>query len=171
MAVLMPITSPFMLSSGPPECLDEVVVLALSDDAVLGAHDPGGDGVTQTEGVADGDHPLARTHMLGIAQRQCEERLVRLDLDQRDVGVGVTADDGGLELGAVLEGHLDAVDRFDHVVVGHDVAVGRDHEAGPQALALVLALAAVAVLPEQVLEGAAREEVLELRSGRPAHRP
>src|SRR5690606_27381993 len=42
----------------------------------------------------------------------------------------VAADDAGGELAAVLEDDVDPVGSLDHVVVGHDVAVLADEEAG-----------------------------------------
>ena len=56
---------------------------------------------------------------------------------------------------SVREGDLDAVHVFDDVVVGHDVAVLGDHEAGAEARHLVLALL------EALLGRHAEEELLE----------
>ena len=85
MAVLMPITSALEVderAAGVARVdggvgLDEVVVAALADDAVLGAHDARRHRVLESEGVADGHHPLAGPHALGVAQRQGEEGLRR----------------------------------------------------------------------------------------------
>ena len=57
-----------------------------------------------------------------------------IDLEHRDVGVGIAADDLGLELAPVEQPDRDLLGAFDHVVVGEDVAVGRDDEAGAAAL-------------------------------------
>jgi hypothetical protein len=51
------------------------------------------------------------------------ELAVGLDLQHRQVGFRVAADDAGGQLAAVVEGHLDLVGGFDDVVVGEDVAL------------------------------------------------
>ena len=150
MAVLMPITSPAQVDQRTARVaridggvgLDEVVVapwpmtrcLALTMPAVTVCSRPKGLPIATT-------HSPGRTRV-GVAQRQGEELLVGLDADQGDVGLGVAAHDLGFELGAVREGHLDAVHVLDHVVVGHDVAVGGDHEAAAEARNLARAAAA-----------------------------
>ena len=52
----------------------------------------------------------------------------RLDLDQCDVGAPVRADQLAAQLALVGERHVDVVGALDHVMVGEDVAVGRDDE-------------------------------------------
>ena len=72
-------------------------------------------------------------------RRMLGERLARVDLQQGDVGGRVAADDlgrDGASAVAVLVGaevDLDLAGAFDDVVVGQDVAVGRDDEAGAAA--------------------------------------
>ena len=68
--------------------------------------------------------PIASTHSPGLDLRGIAERhgrqVLRVDLDHRDIGALVGADDLGLELAPVGEphGHL--------VGVRHDVRVGED---------------------------------------------
>ena len=77
----------------------------------------------------------------------------RLDLEQRDVGALVGADQLGLVLVVLVEADLDLAAAVDDVVVGDDVAVGGDDEAGALRLRRPRrALAAVAPLLRQVLE-------------------
>ena len=77
----------------------------------------------------------------------------RLDLEQREVGALVGADQLGLVLVVLVEADLDLAGAVDDVVVGHDVAVRRDDEAGALRLRRPRrALAAVAPLLRQVLE-------------------
>ena len=59
----------------------------------------------------------------------------RVDLDHREVGAAVAADEGGLRGLAVLELHRDGGGAVDDVVVRDDVALAVEHEAGPSAFA------------------------------------
>ena len=121
--------------------LDEVLDAALApageaaERAALGAHDAGGDGEGEAlaERVADGQHPLADAGVVAVAERHRRQAL-GVDLEHRHVGVGIGAHDLGLELPAVEQADRDLLGAFDHVVVGQDVAVGRDDEPGSAAL-------------------------------------
>ena len=63
---------------------------------------------------------------------------LRIDLQHRDVGLGVGADQFGLQLRAVGEIDLDLVGVGDDVVVGDDDALlGIDDEAGAERLHLL----------------------------------
>ncbi len=63
------------------------------------------------------------------AKRDEREVVAAVDLDQRQVGARIGADDlGGVGL-AVVGRDLDGLGLVDHVVVGHGVAVGGDEEA------------------------------------------
>ena len=89
---------------------------------------------------------------------------LRLDLEDGDVGLGVAADDLGLEPGVVVQDDRDLVGVLDDVVVGDDVAVVVDEEARPQRGGapprLLLLLARLVALHELL------EELLERRTGR-----
>ena len=143
-AVLMPMTSPVMPMSGPPELpgLIDASVWMKSDSRALppgarilaaqGADDAAGHGVVQAQGVADGEHALADLELVGVPQRHGLEGPVGLDLDQRDVGARVGADDPRVVLALVVEPDLDLGGAGDDVVVGQHVAVRVDDESGAE---------------------------------------
>ena len=95
------------------------------------------------------------------------ERRRRIDLEQRDVGLGVAPDHAGGKRLAVGEGDGDLRRLGDDMVVGHDVAVGIDDEAGPErvgarhraALFRPLLAAALEVVAEEFLERRARRHL------------
>src|SRR5262245_26024900 len=135
--------------------LDEVVVGTLVDVSPERAHDPGRHGVLEPERIPDRNHPLLDLHVGRVTERHGREPRRPMDLDQRDVGLLIPADDLGLELLARGQAHDDLVGVLDHVVVGEDEPVGVDHEARSEALGLVRA----ARLTEELLERA--EELVE----------
>ena len=96
----------------------------------------------------------------GTAERHGGQRLLRGDLEQRQIGLGVLADHlVDLQLGAVVEVDDDLVGAVDHVVVGDDVAfLAVDHEAGAERGDLAVGRGAALAL-EEVLE-----ELLERRA-------
>ena len=69
-------------------------------------------------------------------------RFFVVDLEQREVGLLVGADDLGVELAVVGEADLHGLGVVDHVVVGDDVAVALDHEARAERHALLDGLGA-----------------------------
>ncbi len=78
--------------------------------------------------------PMANTHCptfrrVGVADLHGGQPL-SLDLEQRDVGLPVAAHQLGRELALVVELDRDALGARDDVVVGDDVAVRGDDEAG-----------------------------------------
>ena len=77
----------------------------------------------EAERVADRDHPVADPDLVAVGPGRRRERLRALDLEQRQIGLGVGAD----QLGRILA--LVAEDDGDLVGVGDDVVVG-DDEAG-----------------------------------------
>ena len=94
------------------------------------AHDSRRDGAVEAERVSDRDHRVADPHVRGVAQCQRLERLlVGVDLEQRDVRGGVTADDLGV-VGLVVQVDRHLRGALDDVGVGDDVAAVVDHEAG-----------------------------------------
>src|SRR5215217_6320798 len=95
---------------------------AVVQDPVGRADDPGGHGLVEAEGAADGDRQLADLDVLADGERGRGETGA-VHLDHADVVQVVGADDLALELGAVVEADLDLVDPVDDVGGGHDVAV------------------------------------------------
>ena len=93
---------------------------------------------------------MQRAARAGAARSQTWERggrwshgcdraqVVGVDLQEREVGELVAADDSRLIFLAVGQSHRDAVDgagavgALDQMVVGDDIAVRRDDEAGPE---------------------------------------
>ena len=107
MAVFMPMTSPAISTSGPPELPGLMAASVwmkrwnwlarrpgrLVDGAVLGGDDAGGDGLGEAEGAADGEHPVADLGAVGVAELDGGQGLLGVDLDDGDVGVLIDADD------------------------------------------------------------------------------
>mmetsp|Transcript_23952 Transcript_23952/g.43696 ORF Transcript_23952/g.43696 Transcript_23952/m.43696 type:complete len:509 (-) Transcript_23952:2323-3849(-) len=113
----------------------DVVVIGAAQRPIARRHDPCGHRKPLTERVAHGHDPIAHTGHIAIAKGHKLQRLIRLDLQQGDVGVRVSADHGRLELlsglpFAGVELDQDLIGPFDDVVVGHDIAVLRNHKAG-----------------------------------------
>ncbi|PRD36405.1 UNVERIFIED_CONTAM: hypothetical protein NCL1_08904 [Trichonephila clavipes] len=113
--------------------LDEGHVGIAGQRARLGADDAGGGRVVEAERRADGQHPLADAQLRGIADLH-RRQVGGGDLDQRDVGARVGADDLGLDLAAVAEAHGDLVGLVDDMVVGQHIAVAADDETGAEGL-------------------------------------
>ena len=93
--------------------------------------------------------PIAITHSprltRGLRGEVERRQVLRVDLDERDVGALVAADDLGGEFAAVGELHDDFGRAVDDVRVGDDVAVGAHDEARAQAARRLLRAHARAV--------------------------
>ena len=103
------------------------------DGTVICGYDTDGHGTVKLlpQGIADDDGPLAHLDLVAVSQ------LHRLQADAGDQQHGdvkrLIGDDqlGFRFLGA--EGHCDAAGTLDDVIVGQDVAVLADHDAGARA--------------------------------------
>jgi hypothetical protein len=71
-------------------------------------------------------------------------QVVEVDLEHGDVGFDIGAHDTGPHLAAVLQLHFDLGGVFHHVVVGEQVALGRNDHARAQPYLLLLRGPAVA---------------------------
>ena len=89
--------------------------------------------MVEAKGIADGDHPVAGQHGVGVAELERKVGSLRLGPDQRDVRLRIRPHDLGVRAGPVREDDVDLLHVLDDVVVGHDQPVLRDHEAGSQA--------------------------------------
>ena len=124
--------------------LQEVVIGPGADVAPARRDDAGRHRAAEAERVADRDHPIADARRLGgeVDDRGSlspwafsSARSVLLSMPITLAGIDLPSDGG--------DGHFGRV--VDDVVVGDDVAVGRDEEAGPLRLAEMMARRAVAV--------------------------
>ena len=101
-------------------------------------------GVREAERIADRHHPVARLHLRRVAELHFDQVALRLvdQLDQRAVGQRIAADDLGLVVDVVFfaeEVDFDLGRAFDDVIVGEDVAVLADDEAGAGGLRFLFA--------------------------------
>ncbi len=118
--------------------LNVAIVGAIAGDpAMKRRDDAGGDGASDAVRVADCDHPVADARPRTVAP--AHERQVRgVDLQEREVGGVVAADDARRIFLAVAQRDGDGVDcpgagqALDEMVVGDDVAVRRNDEAGAE---------------------------------------
>src|SRR5262249_30988204 len=143
--------------------LDEIVVRTLADHATRGTHDAGGHRLLEAERIADRHHRLTHLDLRRIAERD-RGQPGRLDLQQRQVRLGITADHVGSELPAVRELDHDLRGVLDHVVVRDDVAGWVDDEARAHAANAAPGLLLLTVLLEELLERIAPEWALHLNA-------
>ena len=117
-----------------------------------------GDRLADAEGVADRQRDIADVDLGGISDRHGGQ-VVEIDLERREVGFRVHTHDLGERLAAIAQGDLNLVGALDDVVVGQDIAVTGENDAGAQARQH--ALAAQGVFPvELVEEGVGHQRML-----------
>ncbi|OPZ89056.1 MAG: hypothetical protein BWY73_01576 [candidate division TA06 bacterium ADurb.Bin417] len=129
----------------------------------LGADHAHGDRALQSEGIADGQHPLSHRLGGGISKGG-EGKSAGVDLEQGQVGLGVLAGHPGVEFAAVQQLDLHRGGLRDHVVIGQDVPVGRDQHAASEGLGQVFARRREKV-PEEFPEERVLHEVVEGAAG------
>ena len=146
MAVLMPMTWPSMFTNGPPLLPSLIAAsglyhaverLALRlDGATLRADDAERYGRASLEGqrVAHGDDPIANARIVGVAPLDYGKGVLRLYLEDGDVGDYIAANYLSVVSLAVGQMDADAYYVLNDVIVGDDVAIGADDYAGARAL-------------------------------------
>jgi len=88
--------------------------------------------VLQPEGIADRQDFLSDLQRGGIAQRQDGQRFGRgFDLQHRQVGLRIGANQLRRPLAPVGEAHLQPLGSLHDMVVGQDVPAGIEDETGP----------------------------------------
>ena len=153
--------------------LEEVVIGAGADVAAARRDDAGGDGAAEAERIADGHHPVADADLGIVGEVDIGELAAAIDLEHREVGARVGADQLGVEFLAVIGHHGEGGAFLDDVVVGDEIAVLGDEEAGalrhrPRLVVVAVAVteAAMAVIVLAVLVAKAAEfleEAAQLR--------
>lgn len=97
-----------------------------------GADDAGGDGLADAEGVADGEDDVTDAAGFGVAEGD-DRWFIDTDLQDGEVGIRVGADEFGLGDATIGQGDLDFIGALDDVVIGQDIALWIDDDAGAEA--------------------------------------
>ena len=77
---------------------------------------------------------MSPTRAFAESAKRKRRQIGGVDLQNGDVGLGIGADDLGLELALVAERDGDLVGAVDHVIIGEQVAVGTHDHAASQAM-------------------------------------
>ena len=141
--------------------LNEGLELAVGNDvAPLGRNDACGHGFLQSKGTADGEHPVANFHTIGVAELRRWKRTLHINFDNCQIGLLIHADQLGVMARRsrvfVLQLHANAICLLDHVAIGDDVTLRIDNHAGTErALADVARVAALSGkdFVKEILEG------------------
>ena len=99
---------------------------------MLGADNALGDRLVQPAGMPDRHHPLAHLHLVGIPKGDKGQRLLGVNLNHRQIGLGIRAHEPRGMPGAVYQYHLDFGGAAGHVMVGEDMALRIHEEPGPE---------------------------------------
>ena len=134
----MPTTSPFRLNSGRRSCridrhvgLDEGTRVFLGQRPPLGADDAGGDGVLETEGRTNGQHPVPTRSLPGSPRLTLGRPLASI-LSSATSERGSGPIRRALELALVAQLDDDLVGALHHMGVGQHITIGRHDETRPQ---------------------------------------
>ena len=95
-------------------------------------NDPGGYGPAEPKGIADRHDPVADLSRAAVAEAHIGQRLVGFDLQDRNIGLGIAANDFRRVLAVILQSDFDLAGVADHVAVGHYVAGRIDDEPGTE---------------------------------------
>ena len=136
-----------------------------ADATGFGADDTGRHGRGKSQRVTYGQYPFAHFQIVRIAEFD-DGQVFGIDFNQGQVGRGVGTDYPAVEGTVVVQGDVELVGPFDHVVVGHDISVGGDDYTRTQTRT-GLRLDVTAALSEEVFEeGVGKSAHLALLGGR-----
>jgi len=143
--------------------LDEAVIGARADVALLGRDDARRHRAAEAERVADRHHPITHACLVAVAKLHRLERLVGFHAQNREIRLRVLAEHLGLELRTIIEHHEHVRGFGNDVVVGDHDAGGIDHETRAQRLRALVGLWAL-LRPARTLT--VEEVVEEILKGR-----
>ena len=112
--------------------LDEIVIGAGVDVAMMRRNDARAHAAAEPERVPDRQHPVTDAGCVRIAELDRRQRRRRFDPEHGDIGLGVASHHLRLEPGPVLQDDDDLVGLGNDVVVGHDQPRSIDDEAGTE---------------------------------------
>jgi hypothetical protein len=108
--------------------LNKIVIRPGPDYPTFGTDDAGRNRMVQAEGIADSHYPIADPELIGISEFYQLKPFPGFNLDQSQIGLGVPADDFGIEFLVVCQGDLDFIGVFNDMVVGQDMPFLVDNE-------------------------------------------
>src|SRR5437588_10996801 len=88
--------------------------------------------MVEAEWIANSHYPFANLDVVGISERSHRQVMAHIDLEQRDIGLVIAADHLGGVVVTILQRDRYLVRIFDHVVVGQDIALFGNDEAGAE---------------------------------------
>ena len=97
--------------------LNERHGVVVGQGAAFGAHHAGGDRVVQAEGRANRQHPFAHAEVGGLADGN-HRKACRFNFEHSHIGLGIAAQDFGLEFAPVGQLHGDLAGVGNHMGVG-----------------------------------------------------
>src|SRR5690606_17635397 len=109
---------------------DEVVIRAGADVAAPRRPGAGRYRTTEAERVADGNHPVADANRLIVCECDIGEVAVFIDLQNGEIRSRVGADQLRVQFGAVVHDDHEGGATLDDVIVGYEIAVFGNEEAG-----------------------------------------
>ena len=135
--------------------------------AGLCRYDTGSDCIVESEGITYSEHPFTNLYIVGVGNLDSRQ-ILAINLDQCQVCGGIGTNNAGGELLIVIESHQQFISTIHHMVVGDDIAVGRDDDTRAccytlRCLYLTLTASAIALSLSTSEESAKRigEEVFE----------
>ena len=141
----MPTTSPRASTSGPPELPGLMAASVWMNSPGLlrfggvrirpihRAHDSARYREAKSVGIAEGQHSLTGPDFLRVAPGSAGQ-IRGAHLQDSKVGQRIGANQFRFHYAAIAGGHADVDRSIDHVVVGDDVSVRRDHHAAAHAV-------------------------------------
>ena len=141
----MPTTSPRAFTSGPPElpglmaasvwmnCPGLRRIVRVRIGTVQRAHDAASHREAEAKGITKGQHGLSGMQRGRVANRNVG-KVRAINLDYGQIGERIGADQLRRQDATIAERNLDIGGAIDHVVVGNDVAIGRNNDAAADAV-------------------------------------
>ena len=118
--------------------LNEIVIGTGADHPPFGADDARGDGMFQTERIADRHHPIANVQLARVAKLgEGQIAAGATDLDQGQVGAIVLADQARFILALIGQFYFDRVGAAHDMIIGQYLAVPADQNPRAQTARVV----------------------------------
>src|SRR5205814_10365252 len=92
-----------------------------------------GEGVIEFEWRPDGEGKLPNAYRIAVAHLH-HRQVFGVDLDHRDIGLFISADDFRREFAAIFQFNIDMLRPLDHVEISKDVSIRPHDESGAFAL-------------------------------------